>query len=184
MPPPPPPPGGKRPNRRVSIGVVDDKFLAQQKQARQGAASKSATNEVTLSQARSKALARLGASESGMGTQFASGGPGGRRRRKREPLLPDRFNDPEVEEEYTLTAYLMHRAFIVWMLLLFALAYTIVGVVTLIGDLSGTPNASGATVASGAAGAAAALRGAAVFLCVLIAALVLSNRLSLRAVHL
>lgn len=165
--------------KRVSLGVVDDKFLsAYQQPQRAGPRSgmaDGANKEVSLSQARSKALARLGASEEagGPANAYVAGGPG--RKGRRPPLLPLLFHDPEVEAEYRMTAYIMHRAFLVWMLLLFGVAYATVAVVTLVHDLRDS-----SPVSPPIAGAAAAVRCVAVLACVIGAVLVLGNRLTLR----
>lgn len=175
--------GSQHQQRRVSLGVVDSSFLtAYQKGGPSGpkksgpGSAHNAGNEVSLSQARSKALARLGASEDagGPAQAFATGRNG--RRRRREPLLPPKFNDPEVEEEYQLTAYLMHRSFLVWLLLLFGLAWGMIALSTLLYDLRENSNVSAA-----AASAAAVLRGAASALALVDAVLVLGSRLSLRS---
>ena len=111
--------------KRASLGVVDDKFLASYQRS-----AGNAVHEITLSQQRNKALAKLGASEirgaNGMISQPKKGALN---------LLPNMFNDPEVEYEYQTTAFLMHRPFVVWILWLFSMLYFMVMVGTLTWDL-------------------------------------------------
>ena len=133
--------------------------------------------EVSLSQARNKALARLGASEHNMNAYQQ---PGGNKTRKRA-LLPLKFNDQEVENEYDNTAYLMHRHIVVVLLLVFAVTYTAVAIATLLYDLNNSTAIRPTGI--GAIAGAAALRAAAALSALVLAMLVTANRLKLRGVQ-
>ena len=153
--------------RKTSLGIVDAAFAKQRDPDTSKAPRNAANKEVALSMGRNKALARLGAAEDGMSAFEAQ--PGKRKSGRMKPLLPLKFSEPDVEAEYRLTAYLMHRSFLVWLMLLFALTYTVVGVTTLYYDstTSYAPQAE-----SGAYIAAFALRLAAATLSLLVAILV------------
>ena len=174
----------RKSQKRVSLGVVDDTFVSAYKQPPQRRdAGGGVGKEVSLSQARSKALARLGASENdSLAFQQQPGGRAKGKKGRRKPILPLKFHDPEVEEEYRLTAYIMHRAFLGWLLLLFGLMYTVVCVATLLYDLRQIDE--GATFPTMAAvGASAGLRALAAIFCFLVAILVLGNTLTLKGAH-
>jgi class 3 adenylate cyclase len=170
--------GNRKSKKRVSLGVVDDKFVAAYQAPQQRQQGGGVSKEVSLSQARSKALARLGATDGNSAFQQPTGGGGRNGKKRRTPILPLKFNDPEVEVEYSLTAYIMHRPFLAWFMLLFALTYTVVCVATLSYDLRHSNEMGSPSM--GAIAAAAALRATAAASALLVAILVLSDRLSLK----
>ena len=190
MPPAPPAPPARR-GKRASLGVVDDTFLASRNgsahlggvsaaaaatasanaSSTSGAGGRNALKEMTLSQQRNKALARLGqsadAGSSGMVHQPAKG-----RMAWLFNLLPCTFRDPEVEEEYRQTAYLMHRPFIVWTFTLFAILYCVVMISGIIWDVGLDDTNAPST---GVVVASAALRGFAAAASMLVALGVLTE---------
>ena len=118
--------------KRASVGVIDEKFLNTRKQAsKRNNQDDHAFQEVTLSAARNKALQRLGASEDGTSNVKA-----GLDKDSKRNIFPEKFNDPEVEDEYVATAYLMHRPFLVWSMLLFTLWYIIFAIVAVVYDIN------------------------------------------------
>ena len=210
--------GGQRGSaKRVSLGVVDEQFIAirasqatasgpggsalapsaaaaSHEQREQPQIPRSASGvgfkEVTLSQQRNKALAKLGAAwDNNDHSQFHEKvattsswlpwrrGGGGRTNPFR--LLPLKFHDPEMEEEYLHTAYLVHEPFLVWFLLLLALTHACVAGIALRSDL-GRMGADG--IARDEVAAAAALRLAAAVWTLLCAVAVVCNQLSRAAV--
>ncbi len=168
---------GRR-GKRASLGVVDDTFVASYTSTPAGApgnGSKSvggpnALKEVTLSQARNKALARLGAS-----TDHGSSGMLSEPSKGPIKLLPQMFRDPEVESEYRHTAFLMHRPFLAWTFCLFGIMYLTVMVSGIIWD-AGLDETQAPSV--GAIAASAALRGVAGLAALLAAFAVLTDALS------
>lgn len=177
------PSDGRQPTkkkRRSSLGVIDTHLKAYQRQQQTNASlCDSANQEITLSQARNKALERLGASEQAGGVAHAYA-PRGGRSHYRQPLLPQTFADPEMEDEYRQTAFIMHRPFVCWLLIACAVAY---GAIAVRNVAVATLLSSSQSAVDERNGFAAALRGLAALACLLCAALVLSNRVALAAVQ-